>query len=89
MRFFFLQDYQHWLLSVFLGLVLAVLIYLGLRSYWYSSQRSGGKTERVYYPDGIVGKHFPTTPLILFLYLGFAAWAIIYVIYIGIIGGPI
>ncbi|HVN23983.1 MAG TPA: hypothetical protein VMT71_08420 [Syntrophorhabdales bacterium] len=88
MRFFFLHDYQDWLLSVFLGIVLAILVYLAFRSYGYASRRAGEKAEEVY-PDGIIGKNFPTTPFILFLYIGFVVWAIIYVIYIGIKGGPI
>ncbi len=89
MRFFFLQDFQHWLLSVFLGAVLAILVYLGFRSYWYSSQRADEKAQQeVHYPDGIVGKNFPTTPLVLFLYFAFVVWAIIYVVYVGILGGP-
>ncbi len=89
MRFFFLQDYQHWFLSVFLGIVLAILIYLGFRSYSHSSQRAGEKArEAISYPDGILGKDYPTTPFVLFLYIGFVVWAILYVIYVGIMGGP-
>jgi len=90
MRFFFLQDYQHWLLAVFLGLVLAIMVYLGFRSFWYSNQRADKRAHESFpYPDGIVGKNFPATPLILFLYVTFVAWAVIYVFYIGILGGPI
>ena len=89
MRFFFLQDYQHWLLAVFLGLVLAILIYLAFRSYGYSRARAGGRAEEEHgYPDGLKGRQFPTPPLIIFLYFGFVVWAILYVIYIGIRGGP-
>lgn len=90
MRFFFLQDYQHWLLAVFLGIVLAILVYLAFRSYGYSNERADEKAQQGFnYPDGIVGRNFPTPPFILFLYIGFVVWAIIYVIYIGIMGGPI
>ncbi len=90
MRLFFLHDYQDWLLAVFLGVVLAILVYLAFRSYAYSSGRAGEKArETIYYPDGIIGKNLPTTPFVLFLYLGFVVWAIVYVIYVGITGGPI
>ena len=89
MRFFFLQDYQDWLLSVFLGLVLAILIYLAFRSYGYSKARAGVRTEEERdYPDGLKGRNLPAPPLIIFLGLAFVVWAVFYVIYIGIKGGP-
>ncbi len=90
MRFFFLQDYQHWLLAVFLGLVLAILVYLAFRSYGYSRERDDGKAkEKFHYPDGIEGRNFPTPPFMLFLYFGFVIWMIFYVIFIGILHGPL
>jgi hypothetical protein len=89
MRFFPLQDYQHWLLSVFLGLALAILIYLAFRSYGHSRARAGERANEEFdYPDGLRGKDFPTPPFILFLYCGFVVWAIFYVIFIGIRSGP-
>ncbi len=89
MRFFFLQDYQHWLLSVCLGLVLAILVYLGFTAFGDSSSRAGKKAEEEFsYPDGIRGKNFPTPVFIIFLYLGFVIWAVLYVIFIGL-KGPI
>ncbi len=89
MRFFFLQDYQHWLLAVFLGLVLVILVYLAFRSYGYSSERADERAKQEFhYPDGLTGVNFPTPPFILFLYLGFVIWAICYVIFIGIFQGP-
>ena len=89
MRFFFLQDYQHWLLSVFLGLVLAILIYLAFRGYGYSKARAGGEAEEERdYPDGLKGRNLPVPPLIIFLCVAFVVWAVFYVIYIGIKGGP-
>jgi hypothetical protein len=87
MRFFFLLDYQHWLLAVFLGLVLTILIYLAFRSYGYSMERSDERAGQEFnYPDGIKGKNFATPPFILFLYFGFIVWMICYVIFVGISG---
>ncbi len=89
MRFFFLQDYQHWLLSVFLGLVLAILVYLAFRGYGYSRAHAGVRTAEEHdYPDGLKGRNLPAPPLIIFLCLAFVVWAVFYVIYIGIKGGP-
>lgn len=90
MRFFPLLDYQDWLLGVFLGVVLAMLIYLGFRSYGYSRERSDERARQEFdYPDGIKAKNFPTPPHILFLYIGFIAWAVFYIIFVGILYGPI
>jgi hypothetical protein len=87
MRFFFLQDYQHWLMAVFLGIVLAILVYLGFTAYSDSRARADEKAEKEFmYPDGIRGKNLPTPVFILFLYLGFIIWAILYVIFIGMKG---
>ncbi len=89
MRFFFLLDYQHWLLAFCLGLILAILVYLGFSAYEDSSSRSNKKTEEEFtYPDGIRGKNFPTPAFIIFIYLGFIIWAILYVIFVGL-RGPI
>ncbi len=85
MRFFFLQDYQHWLLSVGLGLVLAILVYLGFTAYGDSSSRARPEAEEHHsYPDGIRGRNFPTPLFIIFLYLGFVIWAFLYVIFVGL-----
>ncbi len=87
MRFFFLQDFQHWLLSIFLGGVLAILLYLGFTAYRYSSERADERAEQEFhYPDGLRGKNFPTPAFILFLYFGFVIWAVCYIIFIGIRG---
>jgi hypothetical protein len=89
MRFFSLQDYQDWLLAVFLGLVLAILIYLAFRSYGYSRLRADEKArEEIDYPDCLKGRNFPMPPFFLFLYCAIIVWAICYVIFIGIRSGP-
>ncbi len=88
MRFFFLQDFQHWLLSVLLGLILAILVYLGFSAYGDASARADEKAlgEFHHYPDGIEGRNYPTPTFIVFIYLGFIIWAILYVVYIGLRG---
>ena len=89
MRFFFLQDYQDWLLSVSLGLVLAILIYLAFRSYGYSKAAAKGKAEEEHdYPDGLKGGNLPAPPFIVFLGLAFVVWAVFYVIYNCVRWGP-
>ena len=89
MRLFFLRDYQDWLLSVSLGFVLAILIYLAFRSYGYSKAAAKGKAEEERdYPDGLKGRSLPVPPFIIFLGLAFVVWAVFYVIYNCVRWGP-
>ena len=64
MRFFFLQDYQHWLLSVFLGprardpRSTSPSGATGIRG-----RAQGERAEEEFdYPDGLKGKDFPRRP---------------------------
>jgi hypothetical protein len=90
MRFFPLLDYQDWILGLFLGIVLVILLYLAFTGYTDATGRSGKRREQVIpYPDGIEGGHHVPPLFIVFLYMGFAIWIIFYVIYVGIRGGAI
>jgi hypothetical protein len=90
MRFFPLQDYRDWLLGLFLGIVLAILIYLAFRATAESTRGAGKERGGVTrYPDAIEGGHNPPPLLIIFLLVGFAVWILFYVIYVGVYGGPI
>ena len=91
MRFFPLQDYQDWLLGLFLGIVLAILIYLAFRGIAGPTGRAtdGQGKEAAPYPNAAEGGRHPLPPLIVFLILGFAVWIVFYVIYVGVVGGPI
>ncbi len=90
MRFFAVLDYQHEILAVFLGVVVAVLIYLAFRSYYFTRQREDEESHRVLeYPDEIHGVNHAVPPFLLFLIFGFIVWFLIYVIFFGIRGGPV
>ncbi len=90
MRFFAVLDYQHEILAVFLGVVVAVLIYLAFRSYYFTRQREDEESQRDFeYPDEIHGVNHPVPPFLLFLIFGFIVWFLIYVIFFGIRGGPV
>ncbi len=91
MRFFAVQDFQHEILAIFLGLVCALLIYLALRSYRYSQERKNdkGAGEEEFYESIVVKiKNHPVPPALLFLILGFIIWFFFYVTIVGIKGGP-
>jgi hypothetical protein len=88
MRLFSLLDAQHLLLGIFLGLVGAILIYIGFRSARFTKPRREEETESGY-PDGLeIGNH-TSPPLVLFLILGFVVWFIFYVIFFGLERGPL
>ena len=92
MRFFAVQDFQHEILAIFLGLVCALLIYLAVRSYRYSQERKDAKgagEEEFYESIGVRIKNHPVPPFLLFLIFGFIIWFFFYVIIFGIKGGPI
>lgn len=90
MRFFWVLDYQHEVLAVFLGIVTAVLIYLGFRSYSFTKERADERSEEKFdYPDKIHGVNHPVPPFLLFIILGFVVWFFFYIIIFGFRGGPI
>ena len=89
MRLFALLDAQHLLLGIFLGLICAILIYLGFRSAGFAKPRKQAKERESGYPDGIEIENHPFPPLLLFLFLGFVVWFIFYVIFFGLQRGPV
>ena len=91
MRFFYVLDFQYLILALFLGIVSVFLIYLGFMSYRFSQKRKEeGETaeERYEYPGGLRIQNHPIPPFLIFICLGFALWAIAYVILIGLRGEP-
>ena len=88
MRLFALLDVQHLILGIFLGAIGAILVYLGFRSATYARTRKQEERESGY-PDGLEIENHPVPPLLLFLFLGFVAWFIFYVIFFGVLGEPI
>jgi hypothetical protein len=89
MRLFALLDAQHLILGIFLGLVCAILIYLGFQSAGFSKLRKEGEERESGYPDGLEIENHPVPPLLLFLFLGFVVWFILYVIFFGLERGPL
>ena len=86
MRFFSLFDFQYFVLALFLGLISVLIIYLSFGSEEDETKES---VEDIQLPEGLkeAGNRIPM--ILLFVYIGFLAWAIIYAIFIGIRGGAI
>jgi hypothetical protein len=87
MRLFTLLDTQDLILGIFLGTFCAILIYLGFRSTRFAQPRRQKRESG--FPDGLEIENHPFPPLLRFLWLGFAAWLIIYVIFFGWKRGPL
>jgi hypothetical protein len=89
MRLFALLDAQHLILGIFLGLIGAIVIYLGFRSTRFTRPRKQDEEREPGYPDGLEIENHPFPPLLLFLFFGFAAWFVVYVIFFGLQRGPL
>ena len=89
MRLFALLDAQHLILGIFLSLICAILIYLGFRSARFVKPRKQGEERESGYPDGLEIENHSFPPLLLFLFLGFVTWFILYVIFFGLLRGPL
>jgi hypothetical protein len=87
LRFFSLLDFRYYVLAIFLGLITALVLYLS-----FSRTSEEGEDERsdlIEFPEGLSSARHPIPPILLFVYIGFVIWAIIYVIFFGILGKPI
>ena len=75
-------------LAFFLGLGVLILIYLS----WSGYSRARDETEPKGDDDsGLVSRHGhnPVAPVLVVIYAGVFLWALIYIIFHGILGGPI
>ena len=86
MRFFSVLDSQYAMLSLFLGLIILILVYIAFGGYVFPT-RKGRRHEIEEYPEGIRAQNGPLPLLLFFIYLSFFIWAIGYVVVIGIRGG--
>jgi len=88
MQYFPLVDLQHWMLAIFLGLVSLILVYLAFGSH-PSREKSLEREQRE--RDLLFGEETeknPMAPILIFVYVGVVVFAILYLILIGLRGGP-
>ena len=88
MQFFPLIDLQHWALAIFLGLVSLILVYLAFGS--HPSREEGVERERAE-RDILFGEETEKNriaPILIFIYVGVIAFAVAYLVLIGLKGGP-
>jgi len=88
MRFFSLLDFQHAMLLIFLGLIALILLVVAFGGEVYTRAKEEEKKELKEYPEGLQVQNQRVPLILIFVYVGFAVWAVAYVILIGIRGGP-
>jgi uncharacterized membrane protein len=87
MRYFPILDLQYVVLLVFLGIAALVLLYVAFGGTTYDRREEDeGKMEE--YPEGIRAARHPVPPILVFVYVGFAIWAVAYVLMTGVSGPP-
>jgi Na+/H+ antiporter NhaC len=86
MRFFALSDFQHMVLALFLGLSAVVALYLAWSG--YSLKRGRDLDERELAEARISSEDNPIAPILLLIYAAVVVCVIVYLVLIGILGGP-
>lgn len=86
MRFFVWLDFQYLMLALFIGLISLILVYIAWASYPHRriprtqeelDERRGHEMQLGHDPEGI-----PIAPFLIFIYVGIAAWSVLYMVYI-------
>ena len=87
MQFFPLVNFQHWVLAIFLGLVLLILVYLAFGSHGRRTECAAERDEReILFDEEPVKKPMP--PILIVVFWGAIFFALSYFILIGIKGPP-
>ncbi len=88
MRFFAMLDFQTVVLLLFLSLVVTILLYVafGSAAITQTKKKQEGKLEE--YPEGLQIGESPIPPIIVFILVAFSIWAVVYVVVVGLHGGP-
>lgn len=88
MRYFTITGFQDMVLAFFLGLGVLILIYLS----WSGYSRKRDEKELEGDDDSeLVSRHGynPVAPVLIVIYAGVLLWALIYLVFRGMLGGPI
>lgn len=88
MRYFTVIDFQHVVLLLFLGAVVFVILYVAFGGYRLPSREEQPHVELEEYPGDIKVGDSGIPPLVIFVIVGFIAWALGYLIVIGLLSGP-
>jgi hypothetical protein len=87
MQFFPLVAFQHWILGIFLGFILLVIVYLAFGSHGRRRESVAEKEDReILFGEEPGEKGLP--PALIVVFLGAVLFALGYVVLIGIQGPP-
>jgi hypothetical protein len=87
MLFFPLVPFQEWILAFSLGLGTFLLLYLAWTSYPKDSTMGKSKPESQEIREAAEKSETPNNPIppfLIFIYVGVALWALVYLIFVGL-----
>jgi hypothetical protein len=87
MLFFPLVPFQEWILALSLGLGTFFLLYLAWTSYPKDHNEKREGAEEMEFQENLKGYETPSQPippLLVFIYVGVALWALVYLIFVGL-----
>jgi hypothetical protein len=87
MRYFALFDFQQVILLVFFGVTALLLLYIAFSGRPLFPGRDDGERKEEYSEELQAGHH-PFPLILVFIYGAYFCWAVGYVIFVGIRGGP-
>jgi len=76
-------------LAFFLGFLLMALVYVSWAG--YSKRKEEEKELDISDDSELISSHEknPVAPVLVIIYAGIALWAVLYIVFYGILGGPI
>jgi len=93
MRFFALVDFKFILLALFLGLISLILVYMAWGSYpVHRTPRSEEEVAKLRGHEihtGHNAEENPVAPFLIFIYIAIFVWSVVYMLFVGIRGGPV
>ncbi|MEW6670669.1 MAG: hypothetical protein AB1427_03150 [Thermodesulfobacteriota bacterium] len=88
MRYFALLNLQHVVLYIFPTLIFIVVLGLALAKSYYKSADSPDRLIKVHgrYPDDLEDKDAPFPVALTLIIVGTAVWAVLYILFTGLMG---
>lgn len=89
MRYFTIIDFQDMVLAFFLGLLVLVMVYISWSG--YSKRKEDERELDTSNDTELISSHGknPVAPVLVIIYAGIALWVVLYIVFYGILGGPV
>jgi hypothetical protein len=89
MRYFTIVDFQHWIAATFLGLLLVILAYISWAGYKRRPMNKVDLSDETMPDHPPPSEDRPISPILIFVYVGCLFWMLLYMMMVGLAGGPI